>query len=59
MKAFANFWVALGPKAKSQWASSLFADEEFFKIGSIFSYLKIHSERLIHDQNLSGSCCNC
>lgn len=58
-KAFAHFQVALGPKAKSQWASSLFADEEFSKVGSTFRGLKIHFERLINEKNLSHNCCNC
>lgn len=40
---------------KSQWTSLLFADEEFSKVGSIFSGSKIPFEILINDQNLLGS----
>lgn len=54
-KAFANFQVALDPHMKSQWTSLLFADEEFSKVGSIFSGSKIPFEILINDQNLLGS----
>lgn len=52
--------MALGPKAKSPQASSLFADEDFSKIGNFFfSGFKICFERLINDQYLSGNDCHC
>lgn len=50
-KAFAKFWVALGPKAINHNEHLQFlADEELSKIGRIFSCLNIHFERQIHDR---------
>lgn len=52
VKAFAKFWVALGPKAINHNEHLQFlAGEEFSKIGSIFSCRSIHFERQIHDRS--------